>query len=85
MSSIVRRLSRLTLYFGRSTIKRSLSDGNILSESDTTIRNLNVTNGQNSSEKPDKRFLSGSTPDIYTCGSDICHCRYSKLAFCVLN
>ncbi|KAL3008621.1 hypothetical protein AAZX31_07G042200 [Glycine max] len=59
----------------RSTIKRSLSDGNILSESDTTIRNLNVTNDQNSSEKPDKRFLSGSTPDIYTCGSDICHCR----------
>ncbi|KAG5107272.1 hypothetical protein JHK84_044179 [Glycine max] len=71
------RLSRLTLYFGRSTIKRSLSDGNILSESDTTIRNLNVTNGQNSSEKPDKRFLSGSTPDIFTCGSDICHCRQS--------
>ncbi|KAG4937934.1 hypothetical protein AAZX31_16G011100 [Glycine max] len=68
----------------RSTIKRSLSDGNILSESDTTIRNLNVTNGQNSSEKPDKRFLSGSTPDIFTCGSDICHCRqiYVKGQIC---
>ncbi|RDX94631.1 Phosphoinositide phosphatase SAC2, partial [Mucuna pruriens] len=59
----------------RSTMKRSLSDGNILSESDSTIRNLNDTNGQHSSEKPDKRFLSGSTPDILTCGSDICHCR----------
>ncbi|TKY64217.1 Phosphoinositide phosphatase SAC2 [Spatholobus suberectus] len=59
----------------RSTMKRSLSDGNILSESDTTISNLNVTNCQHSSEKPDKRFLSGSTPDIFTCKSDICHCR----------
>ncbi|ESW07378.1 hypothetical protein PHAVU_010G125000 [Phaseolus vulgaris] len=59
----------------RSTITRSLSDGNILGESDTTIRNLNDTNRQNSSEKPDKRFLSGSTPDIFTCGSDVCHCR----------
>ncbi|XP_027335029.1 phosphoinositide phosphatase SAC2-like isoform X2 [Abrus precatorius] len=59
----------------RSSIKRSLSDGNILCENDNTIRNLNGTNCQHSSEKPNKRFLSGSTPDIFTCGSDICHCR----------
>ncbi|QCE02346.1 phosphoinositide phosphatase SAC2-like isoform X2 [Vigna unguiculata] len=60
----------------RSTITRSLSDGNILGESDASIRNLNDdTDCQKSSENPDKRFLSGSTPDIFTCGSDICHCR----------
>jgi len=81
---IARRLTRLCLYFGRSSITRSLSDGNILTESDPTIRNLNDTNCQNSSEKPDKRFLSGSTPDIFTCGSDACHCRYAKLARCLL-
>jgi len=82
---IARRLTRLFFYFGRSTITRSLSDGNILGESDTTIRNLKDTDRQNSSEKPDKRFLSGSTPDIFTCGSDVCHCRYAKLALCMLN
>ncbi|KAK7294505.1 hypothetical protein RJT34_17394 [Clitoria ternatea] len=59
----------------RSTIKRSLSDGNILCESDTTISNLNVTNCERPSEKPTKHFLLGSTPDILICGSDICHCR----------
>ncbi|WVZ25597.1 hypothetical protein V8G54_004141 [Vigna mungo] len=59
----------------RSTITRSLSDGNILGESDASIRNLNDTNCQKSSEKPDKHFRSGSTPDIFVCGSDICHCR----------
>ncbi|KAK7389692.1 hypothetical protein VNO78_24951 [Psophocarpus tetragonolobus] len=59
----------------RSTIKRSLSDGNILGESDSTSGNLNVTNCRNSSEKSEKHFLSGSTQDIFTCGSDICHCR----------
>ncbi|KAK7349334.1 hypothetical protein VNO77_06616 [Canavalia gladiata] len=59
----------------RPSIKRSLSDGNIICESDSTIRNLNVTNCQQSPEKPDKRILSGSTPDIFTCGSDICNCR----------
>ncbi|XP_020227159.1 phosphoinositide phosphatase SAC2 isoform X1 [Cajanus cajan] len=72
-------IRKLGLYFAddniRSSMKRSLSDGNIISESDNTIRNLNVTNCQHLSEKPDKRFLSGSTPDIFTCGSDICHCR----------
>ncbi|XP_047162733.1 phosphoinositide phosphatase SAC2-like isoform X1 [Vigna umbellata] len=59
----------------RSTITRSLSDGNILGESDASIRNLNDTNCQESSEKPDKHFRLGSTPDIFICGSDICHCR----------
>ncbi|XP_061361914.1 phosphoinositide phosphatase SAC2-like isoform X2 [Gastrolobium bilobum] len=55
----------------RSSIKRSLSDGNIVGESDTTVR----TNCQHPSEIPDKRRLSESTPDIFTCGSAICHCR----------
>lgn len=76
----------LFLYIGRSTITRSLSDGNILGESDASIRNLNDdTDCQKSSENPDKRFLSGSTPDIFTCGSDICHCRYAKLTLYLLN
>ncbi|KAJ1408292.1 SAC domain [Sesbania bispinosa] len=59
----------------RSTIKRSLSDGNILGESDTAIRNLNAADCQQSSEKPDKRFLLDSASDMLTCGSSICHCR----------
>ncbi|KAJ1407042.1 SAC domain [Sesbania bispinosa] len=59
----------------RPTIKRSLSDGNILCESDTTIRNLNAADCQQSSEKPDKRFLLDSASDMLTCGSSICHCR----------
>lgn len=64
------------LYFDRATIKRSLSDGNILCESGT-IRKLSVTNCQHSSEKADKCCLSEPTPDIFTCGSEICHCRYA--------
>lgn len=63
--------------FGRSTIKRSLSDGNILCENDAPIRNLNATDCQHSSEKPDKQCLLESNPDILTCGSAICHCRYA--------
>ncbi|RYR39746.1 hypothetical protein Ahy_A09g045332 isoform F [Arachis hypogaea] len=56
----------------RPTIRRSLSDGNI---KDSTIRDLNVTNCQQSSNIPDKHRHSESTPDIFTCGSAICHCR----------
>ncbi|XP_012574110.1 phosphoinositide phosphatase SAC2-like isoform X2 [Cicer arietinum] len=59
----------------RSSIKRSLSDGNILGETDTTIRNLHAPDCQHSSEKPDKQSLLESTSDIFTCGSSICHCR----------
>ena len=77
ISSFARRLTIVFLYFGRPTIKRSLSDGNIFCESHNTIRDLNVTNCQHSSEKTDKHRFSESTPDIFTCGSAICHCRYA--------
>lgn len=70
------RLTLLFHYFGRSTIKRSLSDDNILCESDTTIRDMGVTICKHSSGKTDELCLSESPLDIFTCGSDICHCRY---------
>ncbi|KAK7275522.1 hypothetical protein RIF29_16641 [Crotalaria pallida] len=50
----------------RSTIKRSLSDGSIVCESEIC---------QQPSEKTDKGSLSESTPDIIACGSEICHSR----------
>ncbi|KAI4355385.1 hypothetical protein L6164_004165 [Bauhinia variegata] len=59
----------------RSTFKRSLSDGNILCESDTRIRNIDVRRSQHSPEKRDNHGLLESSPDIITCGSDFCYCR----------
>ncbi|CAL0302218.1 unnamed protein product [Lupinus luteus] len=60
----------------RPTIRRSLSDGNILRESDTTIRNMEVTICKHSSAKITNHRLPESTGDIFTCGSDVCHCRH---------
>ncbi|KAE9616001.1 putative SAC domain-containing protein [Lupinus albus] len=59
----------------RPTIKRSLSDGIILSESNATIRNMGVTLCKHSSAEIDNSHPSESTADILTCESDICHCR----------
>ncbi|OIW04539.1 hypothetical protein TanjilG_13921 [Lupinus angustifolius] len=59
----------------RSNNKRSLSAGNILYESGNTVTKLSVTNFQPYSEKNDNCRPSESTPDIVTCGSEICHCR----------
>ncbi|XP_054780272.1 phosphoinositide phosphatase SAC2-like isoform X3 [Prosopis cineraria] len=58
----------------RSTIKRSLSDGNIVCGSDS-IGNMDDTNSQHLSEKADDQCLSESDPDVFTCGSDICQYR----------
>ena len=66
----------LFLSLDRSTIKRSLSDGNIVCESDTT-RNMDDSNSGNLSEKADDQCLSESDPDIFSCGSDICQYRYA--------
>ncbi|KAI4329045.1 hypothetical protein L6164_021351 [Bauhinia variegata] len=59
----------------RPTFKRSLSDGSILCESDTGIRNMDVRHSQHSLENRDNHVLSESSPDIFTCGSDVCYCR----------
>ena len=64
------------------TYKRSLSDGNILCESDRT-RDIDVSLHQYPSEETDNHCLSESSSDIFTCGSDLCHCRYAYL--CILN
>ncbi|XP_028763274.1 phosphoinositide phosphatase SAC2 isoform X2 [Neltuma alba] len=58
----------------RSIFKRSLSAGNIPRGNDATIRNMDVRRNH-PSEKIVSHCLSESTPDIFTCGSDLCHCR----------
>ncbi|KAI5422291.1 variant 9, suppressor of actin mutation, partial [Lathyrus oleraceus] len=58
-----------------SFIRRSQSDGDIISESDATIRNLHAPDCQHSSKNPDKRSLLKSSSDTFTCESSICHCR----------
>ncbi|KAK0596188.1 hypothetical protein LWI29_013478 [Acer saccharum] len=61
----------------RSFFKRSLSDGNIISESDdSSLASSKV--GLNQSEKAQEcnRGLSESSPEIPSCGSEICYSRY---------
>ncbi|KAJ7942466.1 Phosphoinositide phosphatase [Quillaja saponaria] len=57
--------------------KRSLSDGNILCKSDSTMASLNARCSNLSSKNAEgvDKHLSHSTPLISTCGSDACHCR----------
>ncbi|KAI9102897.1 hypothetical protein K1719_023336 [Acacia pycnantha] len=59
----------------RSIFKRSLSAGNIPRGNDATIRNMDIRRHHPSCEKIVSHSLSESTPDIFTCGSDLCHCR----------
>ncbi|XP_054783191.1 phosphoinositide phosphatase SAC2-like isoform X2 [Prosopis cineraria] len=59
----------------RLTFKRSLSAGNIPHGNGATIRNMDVRRNHPSSGKIASHCLTGSTPDIFTCGSDLCHCR----------
>ncbi|KAL5062580.1 hypothetical protein RYX36_024317 [Vicia faba] len=58
-----------------SFIRRSQSDGNIIDESDATIRNLHAPDCQHSSKNPDKRSLLKSASDTFSCESSICNCR----------
>ena len=61
----------------RSVIKRSLSDGNILCESDTPMGNTLAGRNQPSCENTPglNEGLSDSTPVISTRESDISYCR----------
>uniref|UniRef100_A0A5B6YTC1 Putative phosphoinositide phosphatase SAC3-like isoform X2 n=1 Tax=Davidia involucrata TaxID=16924 RepID=A0A5B6YTC1_DAVIN len=81
--SVGRRSSDFTEENARSFIKRSLSDGNILCESNSPIEATNVgQNGYSSHPLHDKmcganKGLSESTPEISTCESDISYSRYT--------
>lgn len=54
----------------RSFFKRSLSDGNILSESDSCLMASIVGHNQPLSDK-EHRGISESTPEILTCENDM--------------
>ncbi|KAF3970972.1 hypothetical protein CMV_005378 [Castanea mollissima] len=68
---------------GRSIFKRSLSDGNLLRDISSPISATNVKQVKMShSALPDQsqgasNFLSESSPEISTCGSDIAFSRYT--------
>ncbi|KAK9281149.1 hypothetical protein L1049_004043 [Liquidambar formosana] len=66
----------------RKMFKRSLSDGNILCESDSPMEAANIQREKNTNQPlPDKmqvnKGLSESTPEISTCESDISCARYT--------
>ncbi|XP_059640914.1 phosphoinositide phosphatase SAC2-like isoform X2 [Cornus florida] len=67
----------------RSFIKRSLSDGNILCESNSSIEATNAGQNEYSDQLlPEKlhggnKGISESTPEISTCESDISYSRYT--------
>ncbi|XP_057981924.1 phosphoinositide phosphatase SAC2-like isoform X2 [Malania oleifera] len=66
----------------RSFFKRSLSDGNILCESNSPMTRGNVGESSSGQPLPEKspggnRGLSDSTPEISTCESDISYSRYT--------
>ncbi|CAL9106632.1 unnamed protein product [Musa acuminata var. zebrina] len=70
--------------YSRSFIKRSLSDGNILCESNMPFsghpvgqRETSTLSGRNQQEH--QKNLSDSTPEISTCESDISYSRYTPM------
>lgn len=72
----------------RSSFKRSLSDGNIICESNSPIENANLDKNENYN-LPDKmqggnRGLSESTPEILTCESDASYSRSAYIALPML-
>ena len=80
-------LASIGFCFDRSFIKRSLSDGNILRESNTTpVSRCNAGHKRlPNSAMSDRTHQVGdaqdlSTPEISSCGSDV---SYSRLAFSV--
>ncbi|KAM1274661.1 hypothetical protein ACFX2I_024507 [Malus domestica] len=77
---------------GRSFIKRSLSEGHILGESDSPMTSTEVVQSQPLSEiaQGSNRAISESAPVISTCESDISACRFTpsmprKQIFCGLQ
>ncbi|XP_043817914.1 phosphoinositide phosphatase SAC2 isoform X2 [Manihot esculenta] len=62
----------------RSFIKRSLSDGNLLCESDSLVTATKVVHNKAFSEEQGVcKGLSDSTPEISTCESDMSYSRYT--------
>lgn len=74
--NVVWILKNVISLFGRSFIRRSQSDGNILGESDSTTRNMHAPDCPYSSENPDKQSLLEPLLKS-TCGTSICQCRYA--------
>ncbi|XP_058108735.1 phosphoinositide phosphatase SAC3-like isoform X2 [Magnolia sinica] len=68
-----------------SSIKRSLSDGNILCESNTPVSGTNIGQkklpnsalSERTNQEGTSKDLSDSTNEISTCGSDISYSRYT--------
>ncbi|CAL9041648.1 phosphoinositide phosphatase SAC2 [Musa acuminata AAA Group] len=66
----------------RSYIKRSLSDGNILCESDSPFSSRTIGQRKPSTlsgriQQENEKNLCCSTPEISTCGSDVSYSRYT--------
>ncbi|XP_073136734.1 phosphoinositide phosphatase SAC2-like [Henckelia pumila] len=78
-----RRGSDFTEENARSIIKRSLSDGNILCDTNSPIDDANAENVDNSNKPLSGKTqscdigLSESTPEISTCGSEVSFSRYT--------
>jgi hypothetical protein len=71
----------------RSFIKRSLSDGNIICESDSPVVGTDIERKEPLSGKMQggNAGLSESTPEISTCESDISYCRSDHFTFSILS
>lgn len=69
-------ISILISFLVRSFIKRSLSDGNLLCESDSLVTATKVVHNKAFSEEQGVcKGLSDSTPEISTCESDMSYSR----------
>jgi hypothetical protein len=77
----------LFLVICRSFIKRSLSDGNIICESDSPVVGTDIERKEPLSGKMQggNAGLSESTPEISTCESDISYCRSDHFTFSILS
>lgn len=77
---------KTTFYICRSFIKRSLSDGHMLSESDSPIASTDVGRNQPLSEiaQGGSKGISESAPAIPTCESEISYCRYAWIVIHIL-
>ena len=77
---------KMNFYAFRSFIKRSLSEGHILGESDSPMASTDVGHNQPLSEiaQGSNRAISESAPAISTCESEISYCRYACVAIHIL-
>lgn len=76
-------VGRLADEYSRSSFKRSLSDGNILSESKTPMAATTIRHEKSSipslPETTSNQGLSESSPEISTCETDISYARYTPV------